>query len=56
MDVEITQEEANLIGLIRGIKVDFGRIGLTVYIQHGKMIRVEYDRVVESKTLSTVNN
>jgi len=56
MVLEVSEEEAKLVGITREQKMEFGRIILVVYFQHDKMIRVEVDRVVESKGLSLINN
>ena len=51
--MELTPEEKYLIEVIRTIKVEFGRIPLVIYIHHGKLIRVEFERVVVSKMIAT---
>lgn len=48
---ELTPEEQRLIEIVRDMKVEFGRIGLTIYIQHGKLIRVELEKAIESKAI-----
>ena len=50
--IEVTPEEQQLLDVIRDLKVDFGRIPMTIYIQHGKLIRVELEIVVQSKTFT----
>ena len=50
--VEVTPGEWQLIEVIRDLKVDFGRIPMTIYIQHGKLIRVELEIVVKSKIIT----
>lgn len=46
-----TPEEDKLLKVIRDLKVEYGRILLTVYFQNGKLIRVEAEKVIESKAI-----
>ena len=56
MVLEVSEEENRLVQVVREQKTEFCCIHLRVYVQHNKLIRVELDRVVESKALSLVNN
>lgn len=51
--MEYTPEEQKVIDYLRNLKVEFGKVILTVYFQHGKLVRVESERkVVESKVIT----
>ncbi len=50
--VELTPDEAKLIEAIRKMRVSHGRIPCIIYIQDGKLVRVEFEKVVESVKLA----
>jgi len=49
---DLTPEEEKLIEIVRAIEMEFGRIVLTIYVQHGKLIRVETEKAIESKVIT----
>ncbi len=51
--VNLTPGERQLIETIRAIDIEFGRIPLVIYVQHRKLIRVEMEKFIESKTFTT---
>ena len=50
-ELELTKEERTLIETLRGIKVDFGRIPCIIYIQDGKLFRIEMETAIKSTKL-----
>ena len=50
-EMELTKEERKLIETLRNIKVDFGRIPCIIYIQDGKLFRVEMETAIKSTKL-----
>lgn len=49
---KITKEERNLIKALRSCNISHGRIPCTVFIQDGKIVRVEIERPTESIMLT----
>lgn len=47
-DLQITEPEKKFIESIRKLKVEHGRIPCIIFIQDGKLIRVEFEKVIVS--------
>lgn len=52
IDCKLTPQEKELFELIRTENIEFGRITFNLYYQHGKIIRIEREKVLESKMIS----
>jgi hypothetical protein len=52
VETELTPAEKQLVDIVRTTKIEFGRIELVIYWQHGRLVRVEIVKVIESKPIS----
>ena len=51
VECKLTPQEKEFFELVRAEKLDFGRVTYHVYYQHGKITRIERERVIESKLI-----
>jgi iron only hydrogenase large subunit-like protein len=51
IDCKLTPQEWELVKIIRAEDIDFGRITFNLYYQRGKIIRIEREKVIESKMI-----
>ena len=51
IECKLTPQERELFEIIRADNIEFGRITFNVYYQRGKIIRIERERVIESKMI-----
>jgi hypothetical protein len=51
IDCKLTPQERELFEIIRAESIEFGRITFNVYFQRGRIIRIERERVIESKMI-----
>ena len=50
--IKLTREERNLIKALRSCLMSHGRIPCVIYVQDGKMVRVEIERPTSSVMLT----
>ena len=53
IECKLTPEEWQVIEFMRDLKVEFGKIQLSIYFQNGKLNRVETEKVIESRVIKT---
>ena len=51
IDCRLTPEQWEVIKLIEAEHIEFGQITFSLYYQHGKIIRVEGEKVIKSKAI-----
>jgi hypothetical protein len=51
IECRLTPQEWEVIKIIRGEQIEFGRIVFTTYLEGGKISRVEMEKVIESKKI-----
>jgi len=53
IECRLTPPEWEAIKIIRAEDIEFGQITFHVYYQHGKIIRIEGEKVIKSKTIKS---
>ena len=53
IDCKLTPQEWEVIRIIRAEEIEFGRIIFTTHVEHGKITRVEMEKVIESKKIKS---
>ena len=51
IDCRLTPEQWEVIKLIEAEHIEFGQIIVSLYYQHGKITRVEGEKVIKSKAI-----
>ena len=51
IDCKLTPQEWQVIQTIRAEKIEFGKILFTVYVQSGKLIRIEDEKAIKSTAI-----
>jgi len=53
IDCKLTPQEWEVIKIIRAEEIEFGQIIFTTHVEHGKISRVEMEKVIESKKIKS---
>jgi hypothetical protein len=53
IDCKLTRAQKAIIEIIEAEHIEFGQVTFKVYYQHGKIIRVEREKVLESKMIKS---
>ena len=53
IDCKLNPQEWEAVGIIRAARIEFGRIIFTTYVENGKIIRVEMEKIIESKKIKS---